>query len=239
MRWWLGAISNLPKHILPFPGCPPIPPPWCLRSKSCLSLPFTRSLQLCGFILNTPGLFEYLPSHLPLPASSARLPSAALSAPLSADSSVHFTARDDLRVIPKRKGEREGSELTFWPTWLGLNQTCLAPFNLSFCAYIPLQTLGPAHAAELRRALHCDWSRDFSGPVRAMFICDGLAPSFPRDVFLKKCGILNSSSLSPPSYFNLYLRNWFALSESIPFLINQLSADLWWAAGQTQQYFLL
>lgn len=132
MRWWLGAISNLPKHILPFPGCPPIPPPWCLRSKSCLSLPFTRSLQLCGFILNTPGLFEYLPSHLPLPASSARLPSAALSAPLSADSSVHFTARDDLCVIPKRKGEREGSELTFWPTWLGLNQTCLAPFNLSF-----------------------------------------------------------------------------------------------------------
>ena len=112
-----------PKHILPSPGYPPIPPSWCLRSKGCLSLPFTRSLQLCGSILNTPGLFESLPSP---PLLS---PLTALSTSQPATTFVSYQREMGTR--------RERAHVLAHLARAEPNLPCTLS-SLLFCVYIPL-----------------------------------------------------------------------------------------------------
>ncbi len=167
-----------------------------------------RSFQLCGSILKTSGWFEFLP----LPARLPVLPSQLLS---SADSPVHFTARDDLRVIPKRKeNEREKTHASAHSAQAEPN---LPRILLSHSASLVL-------LSQLNYTRNCDWFREISGYQPYIWCVSSL---FLKIYFLRNAAFSVHHQFSLPSYFNLYLWNWVTPSESIPFLINQLSVDLY------------
>lgn len=162
MRWWLEANSSQhfvpPTAILLSPACPPLPLCFLISEEKCLPLTtFTRSIPL---LLSNPC--------------------AALSAPLSADSTVHFTACDNLPVIPNRKeNKRERAHVS---AHLAQVKPNLARILLCFClcAYFLLWILWIVIDLEISLA-----------KLPAAYTYDALAPYFSRYIF-KNCCFLNS-----------------------------------------------
>lgn len=136
-------------------------------------------------------------------------PRAALSAPLSADSPVHFTACDDLHVLPERREE----------TW--------RPNLPHILLFLISHSESSVYTTELLWALNWDWLRGFFGLVFSYIYILYVGTLFLMVYPTENATFSIRLHTSLPSYSNLYLWNWFTLSESIPFLINQLSVDLY------------
>lgn len=121
MRWWLEAISNLQStYYLSLAAHPSLP-----RGASGLRavFHFYKKSSTLWLHLKYPRLI-WISSLTP--------------APLSTDSSVHFTTRDDLRVIPKRKGNERGESSRFGPLGSGWTKPASHPFISPFLRLHPI-----------------------------------------------------------------------------------------------------
>ena len=148
--WWLLFLANILYTPYLFQAAHlSHPPSWVLRSEETwLSVTaFIRSFQLCGSILVASGWLEFLPC-----LADSLLPPQLLS-PLTALSTSQ-------RATTFVSYQRERRKLTFQPTWLGLNRSCLTSFlSLCLCAWFPTES--PVLFIELNynQALNYDWLR--------------------------------------------------------------------------------